>query len=727
MAVYKIIEKLGEGGMGVVYKALQSPLDREVALKVLQESARGQVAAVARFMREVQASTRVNHPNIIKILDYGELEGQLFYAMEYLPHGTLKDALDKGPLPIRRSVSIARQLLEALSCIHQAGLIHRDLKPANIMMDPEGHLTLMDFGLVKDTERTALTVKGNVVGTPTYLPPEAILGKPLDGRGDLFSSGVVLFELLTGKKPFRGETLQVLLKSIVQDRAPSVKSMRPDCPAWLAAVVEKLLEKSPAHRYPSARACLAAIRQALGEIDGPDSQDLSVDSIMALTDADLELPSEIPQGVVEGGLHALRAADGQPGPTGGRPTGRMRALQDPGSGAGTGPASLRRQTRPIRRLTATTQALQPRTASGPLLPKLAGLAAVVVVAGAALVWWRPREPVAHASSTGASPTETSSGSPSPLAATAGALARELSRALRDLDPERQLSLIYRDHLKIKKIRWFTPVPVPEIVTTRRVWSERLGRTCDRLGLTTKLASFGRVRDSFFGPGGGEPAQRLDLYRRLHGLLSLRYYCDRFKIVLPVDPLDGLSTRYGQMTGPSLPRDGPAVCLNFVLTPEHERSRELPQHAPRPNWKVISVPVSERFFIKGDMRATDLPGALEVAGKEHLEYRRKEPLPLPPLDRIGSLELMGLSSDLHKNNLFTVSLSTDGQTFIDMAIVRSDEYGGRPRPWWHTLERDLLTGQQVYLKVRLTVLPDMIADREYAQLPRLVVAYQERPR
>ncbi|MGH7579833.1 MAG: serine/threonine-protein kinase [Gemmatimonadales bacterium] len=257
---YELLEKLGGGGMGTVYKANDRQAGGLVALKFLSDSLAGDPVLKRRFYREAHAAAGLDHAGIGAIHGVEETEeGRLFIVMPYYDGGTLKDAIGRGPLPIAQAVSCAVQVAEGLAHAHAAGVIHRDIKPANLMFAGDGTLKILDFGIAKIAGEK-LTRTGLVLGTLAYMSPEQAAGGVLDHRTDLWALGVVLHEMLTGRPPFSAPSIELLFRAVRFDDPPAIRSLRPEASDEVEAVVNRLLQKDPGLRYPDAATAATALR-----------------------------------------------------------------------------------------------------------------------------------------------------------------------------------------------------------------------------------------------------------------------------------------------------------------------------------------------------------------------------------------------------------------------------------------------------------------------------------
>jgi serine/threonine protein kinase/dienelactone hydrolase len=272
---YSLIELLGSGGMGIVYRALDEKLERTVALKMLTVGVLNGDAARRHFRREALALAKLNHPNIAAVYDVGEHEGLDFIVMELVRGESLAERLRNGPLTLREATAIALEVSEALEEAQEQGVIHRDLKPANLMITPKGHVKVLDFGLAKLLERKDITQSlmetQGVLGTPQYMSPEQALGKPLDGRTDLWSLGALYYESLTGRAPFLAETGLAVLRTILDDPLKPLHVLRPDAPPAAQSLVSRALEKEPERRYQSAAEFSHDARALLAQLSGSTS------------------------------------------------------------------------------------------------------------------------------------------------------------------------------------------------------------------------------------------------------------------------------------------------------------------------------------------------------------------------------------------------------------------------------------------------------------------------
>ena len=257
---YALLERIGEGGMGVVYKAQDTKLKRTVALKFLKDGAFDSGEQRARFLREAQAAALLDHPRICPVYEIDERDGRAFIAMAFCSGRSLRDRLKDGPLPVREALAIATQVAEGLGEAHSRGVVHRDIKGANIMVTDAGQVKIMDFGIAKLAGGTEATWSGSISGTAAYMSPEQAAGGPVDGRTDLWSLGVVLYEMLAGDLPFKGGTDAGVVHAVMYERPAPLGQVRPDCPPSVAAIVARLLRKKPEERYGSAKELLADLR-----------------------------------------------------------------------------------------------------------------------------------------------------------------------------------------------------------------------------------------------------------------------------------------------------------------------------------------------------------------------------------------------------------------------------------------------------------------------------------
>ncbi len=261
---YRVLSELGRGGMGVVYEAQDTKLGRRVALKVLPPELAGEPERLARLRRESRAVASINHPNIVTIYSVDELDGHVFLSLEKVEGATLERHVPRGGLDLEEFFEVAVPLADAVSAAHEQGVIHRDLKPSNVMLTPQGRVKVLDFGLAKlrREERARdgtllstepLTTGGRVGGTIPFMSPEHLRGEPVDHRSDVFSLGVILYFMATGKRPFRGGSSADVASSILRDEPSSVSELRAGLPNHLGRIIRHAMEKAPDRRFQSAK------------------------------------------------------------------------------------------------------------------------------------------------------------------------------------------------------------------------------------------------------------------------------------------------------------------------------------------------------------------------------------------------------------------------------------------------------------------------------------------
>lgn len=274
---YRIESILGQGGMGVVYRAHDQKLQRPVALKLLTPEVIADPNRRKRFLLEARAAARVSHPAIAQVHDVDEDDGLIFIAIELVEGATLRELIQRGELDLLGALDLALQVAGGLAKAHQAGIVHRDIKPGNVMVTPDGHAKILDFGLAKLVDLEASTIAsgelsqlstldhtqvGTIKGTPAYMSPEQVKGQPADTRSDLFSFGVMLFEMVTGQSPFQRASPVDTMHAVAFDNPPEPGTIRSDVPAELARIIGRCLEKCPEDRYPNARELIEELRVA---------------------------------------------------------------------------------------------------------------------------------------------------------------------------------------------------------------------------------------------------------------------------------------------------------------------------------------------------------------------------------------------------------------------------------------------------------------------------------
>src|SRR6516225_8368514 len=267
---YRILEKIGEGGMGEVFRAHDDRLSRDVALKIIRPAAYSDPDRLRRFEQEAQAAAALNHPNIVAIYDVGFHEGHPYIVSELLEGKTLRERLQEGAIPIRQAADFALQVAQGLMAAHEKHIIHRDLKPENLFITKDQRVKILDFGIAKLTlhesqsnslqSMTTQTKSGVVLGTAAYMSPEQLRAKPVDYRTDIFSFGSILYEMLSGRRAFRGETDADTITAVLKEDPPELCDVRPGVPSAFEPIVSHCLEKNPDDRFQSSRDLVFALK-----------------------------------------------------------------------------------------------------------------------------------------------------------------------------------------------------------------------------------------------------------------------------------------------------------------------------------------------------------------------------------------------------------------------------------------------------------------------------------
>jgi serine/threonine protein kinase len=262
---YRIVKELGKGSMGVVYQAHDPQIDRLVALKVLREDRVGGEDFVSRFLKEAKAIGRLSHPNIVTVYDVGRDHNTIYIAMEYLKGKPFNDVIRNGQMSLKQKVDISLQVARTLNYAHEKGIIHRDIKPSNIILSANGQIKLTDFGIarIEDFDATLQTQVGDILGTPTYMSPEQVIGKRVDGRTDLYSLGVFLYELTVGRRPFLGNNIAAVFRAITHDDPIAPSQIDPSIPNALSDLILKALSKNPDERFQTGAEMCDALKICL--------------------------------------------------------------------------------------------------------------------------------------------------------------------------------------------------------------------------------------------------------------------------------------------------------------------------------------------------------------------------------------------------------------------------------------------------------------------------------
>lgn len=308
---YRIERLLGSGGMADVYQAWDQELDESIAVKILHSSIAHRDEMVGRFKKEIKLARKIVHPNVCRIYDFGSAEDMMFVTMELL-HGSTLDGLEGGyaALELDAKIAMFREILLGLGAAHALGIIHRDLKPQNVMITPDGRAVIMDFGIARQLDTTEITTAtSEVIGTPAYMAPERMLGEPVDLRSDIYSLGVMLFEMMTGRRPFSGITVFDMAQNQLSVDPPRPTSLNPGLAGWLEKIILKLLAKAPADRYQS-------VAEVLAELPGgPQESPAEGERLktVVLVDDDTTMLNIVGVHLNQAGISVVTAKDGAQG------------------------------------------------------------------------------------------------------------------------------------------------------------------------------------------------------------------------------------------------------------------------------------------------------------------------------------------------------------------------------------------------------------------------------
>ena len=261
---YRLDAQVGTGGMSTVYRAFDATLERRVAIKLMHRDIAADSDQLERFRREARAVAQLSHPHIVGVIDAGEEDGRPYIVFEYVEGETLKDRIRRlGRLPVDEAIAYAIEISRALGAAHARGIVHRDVKPQNVLVDEEGSAKVTDFGIARSMDDSGLTAEGRVLGTTDYVSPEQALGHDVNGQSDIYSLGVVLYEMLTGDVPFHGENQVSVAMKHVREDLPDVSKRRPEVSAGLAAILDRMTAKDLRKRYPDALSLQADLEDAL--------------------------------------------------------------------------------------------------------------------------------------------------------------------------------------------------------------------------------------------------------------------------------------------------------------------------------------------------------------------------------------------------------------------------------------------------------------------------------